>query len=472
MSGVGVYTMRFFSTLLLLALTGCGQENPSQNQPGDASSVSPVPFPGLLSPLANLPAAEKPHFYAGKALAEQPWVKAPTATDARDGLGPLYNARSCVACHSNGGRGALPENKDESLFSAVLRLSIPGENLRSGAVPEPNYGNQIQTQSISLQHQLGLPLRADGITAEAAVYIDWQAYPFTYPDGSTVALRKPEFRLQQLAYGALHPGTLFSLRNAPQMAGTGLLEAIPAADILALQDPDDSNHDGISGRANQVYNPSSQRLEPGRFGHKANLASVEHTVAAAFLNDIGINNPLFPAQNCTTAQKTCASAPSGNNAAGFELPADLLALVTNFTRHLGVIAYRQPPSADGQVLFEQLKCTACHQSSFTTAAGPDPLHGQRIHPYTDLLLHDMGPALADGRNDFLASGSEWRTAPLWGVGLNKDINGHMYLLHDGRAASVEEAILWHGGEASASRAAFIALTAGQRSVLLEFVESL
>lgn len=465
--------MRFLSPLLVLLLSACSQEKAAQqNQPGDATSVSPVPFASLLKPVANLNTADKPAFFAGKALAEQPWVKAPTATDARDGLGPLYNARSCVACHSNGGRGALPENKDENLFSAVLRLSRPGENARIGVVPEPNYGNQIQTQSISLEHQLGLPPRADGIAAEARVLIEWQAAPFTYADGNTVALRKPVFHIQQLAYGPLQNGTLFSLRNAPQMAGTGLLEAIPAADILALQDEHDSNQDGISGRANEVYDPALGRSSLGRFGHKANLASVEHTVAAAFLNDIGISNPLFPAQNCTAAQKTCASAPTGNNAQGLELPADLLALVSNFTRHLGVMAYRQQPSAEGAKLFAELNCSACHHGSFTTAQGKGPLNGQRIHPYTDLLLHDMGPELADGRSDYLATGSEWRTAPLWGVGLNKTINGHMYLLHDGRAASVEEAILWHGGEASASRAAFIALAAGQRSALLEFVESL
>lgn len=453
---------------LLLVLSACGQHNGAQQtaQPGGATSVSPVPFASLLKPLANLNAADKPAFYAGKALAEQPWVKAPTATDARDGLGPLYNARSCVACHSNGGRGALPENPDENLFSAVLRLSTANNQ------NEPNYGNQIQTQSISLEHQLGLPTREGGIAAEAQVFIQWQTETLRYPDGSSINLRKPTFHLQQLAYGALQAGTQFSLRNAPQMAGTGLLEAIPAADILALADPDDKNGDGISGRANRVFNPASGVTELGRFGHKANLTTVEHTVAAAFLNDIGISNPLFPAQNCTPIQSACAQAPSGNNAAGFELPADLLNLVSNFTRHLGVVSYRTQPNPEGADLFQQINCSACHQPGFTTAAGAGPLNGQRIYPYTDLLLHDMGPALADNRPDFLASGSEWRTAPLWGVGLNKTINGHLYLLHDGRAASVEEAILWHGGEAAASRQAFMHLPRAQRDTLLEFVEAL
>lgn len=458
----------------LLPLAACTPKTPADTpaQPGGNTSVSPAGGISFMKPLANLTSAAQADFYAGKALAEQPWVKAPATTAARDGLGPLYNARSCLACHANGGRGALPENPAENLFSAVLRLSVAGDDLQAGVVPEPHYGSQIQTQSISLEHQLGLPADPTGIAAEARVHIHWQSHTFTYPDGSSLELRKPQFELQQLAYGALAADTRFSLRNSPPLAGMGLLEAIPEADILANEDPEDKNGDGLSGRANLVWDQDVQMLRLGRYGLKANMASLEHVVAAAFLNDIGISNPLFAQQNCSPVQTTCAKAPSGNSADGFELPRDLLKLVTDFTRHLAVMQYRQPPNAQGHLLFYQLNCQGCHHPEYVTADNKGANSRQRIYPYSDWLLHDMGPELADGRSDFLATGSEWRTAPLWGVGLSEAVNGHRYLLHDGRAANVEQAILWHGGEAAASRQAFTQLDKHMRAALIDFVESL
>ena len=459
--------------------------------PGGEASVSYKPFPSFMLPAANLPAAAKPDFYAGKALANQPWIKAPAVTDARDGLGPVYNARTCLACHINGGRGQVPVDGNSALFAAFVRISLPGEDLQHGAVAEPIYGHQLQGQSVALSHQLrhstpqkylsessNSPVE---VPPEAYVYIDWQQKIFSYTDAEQIELRYPVLRIEQLGYGALDQQTLFSLRSAPAIHGMGLLELIPQAAIAQLADADDRNQDGISGRMNQVWNYQTGEQVPGRFGWKANRADLHITTAAAFNGDVGITTPLFPLQPCSDQQPLCLKTPNGNNAEGVELPAELLALVTNFTRNLGVPKRRRleglaaAERAQGRTLFYQIGCAACHQPSFITDAGlTDNQHlaEQKIWPYSDLLLHDMGAELADGRPDYLATGSEWRTPPLWGIGLSQQVNGNYFLLHDGRARSVEEAILWHGGEAETVKQKFVYLEKYQRSALLNFVESL
>ena len=426
-------------------------------------------------PAPALNDAQKADFYAGRALAHQPWVKAPTSTTARDGLGPLFNARSCLGCHIEGGRGTLPDDNSEAVFTAFVRLSIPGEEQKLGSVPEPGYGQQIQTQATGLMSQLGLPPGPDDLKPEADLRINWQYHSHTYPDGRVVELREPELDLRQLSYGELHPDTLFSLRQAPGMFGTGLIAAIKQADIDALADPADENRDGISGRVNQVWSVSEQATVPGRFGWKANRPDLEVTVAAAFADDIGISNPLFPVQPCTSVQSLCQQQPNGNNADGFEIPEDLLHLVVEFLRHTGTPAARLTEDLNaGQEAFNIAGCQQCHQPSFITAENAPAAHlaNQRIWPYSDFLLHDMGPLLADERPDFQATGSEWRTAPLWGIGLQKTVGADLSLLHDGRARSVEEAILWHGGEAAKARALFEAMSADTRRQLIAFVEAL
>lgn len=462
------------STWVLAACSGSDIPPPSVSEylPGGAASVSVMPFVSFDKVAANLPADQKPDFYAGRALAAQPWVKAPTATDARDGLGPLFNARSCLACHKKGGRGDIPESADTPLFSGFVRLSIPGSNDTLGGVPEPVYGEQLQGQSISLLSQLNQP-GDDDLPAEAQVFIRWETQVFTYPDGQQTELRKPVADIRHLAYGQLHADTRFSLRLAPPIHGAGLIDQIASADIAALADPQDSDGDGISGRVNRVWNPQTRQTEPGRFGLKANRPDLTTTIAAAFAGDIGISNPLFPSQPCTEVQSACLTSPDGNNTDGFELPQHLLDLVVHYNRNLGVPKRPQSTSDEGRNLFYHSGCAGCHQPSFVTGdRGPAHLSGQTIWPFSDFLLHDMGPELADDRPDFAASGSEWRTAPLWGAGQSDAVNGHGFYLHDGRARSIEEAILWHGGEATQARTRFAALPPDDRQSLLTYVSSL
>ena len=438
-----------------------------------------------MSPAANLPMASKPEFHAGKALANQPWVKAPSVTDARDGLGPLFNARSCLACHVKGGRGKLPEQSDELLFGPLMRLSVVDERTTHTMRPEPIYGEQLQTNSIGLKHQLRSKTAAASaessvarLPAEADIYIRWQFETFFYPDGSETELRRPDAKIENLAYGPLHPKLRTSLRNAPAIGGLGLIEAVSDADLLANADPEDSDGDGISGRANWVWDQSVRQKALGRFGLKANRASLLDTVAAAFHSDLGLSNPVYPTQPCSEVQTQCSAYPTGNNKDGFEVPEPLLLLTNDFIRNIGMpkrSSSGAKQSLAGRYLFYQLECSACHKPHFETEAQPEPfahLGEQRIWPYSNFLLHDMGEGLADHRPDFEASGREWRTAPLWGLALNKKLSGRYYLLHDGRARSVEEAILWHGGEAAKSKDRFAKLTKPDRELLIHFVETL
>jgi CxxC motif-containing protein (DUF1111 family) len=477
------------STMLLIA-NGCSNSSApalssSESLPGGEASVSSKPFASLQLPAGNLPQALHPDFHAGKALAHQPWVRAPTITTARDGLGPLYNARSCLFCHINGGRSQMPEHPNRELIGPFVRISLPGKDKIQGVVPEPVYGDQLQTQSVALSHQLRqvsqlkkVSLNTEEVEPEATISIDWQQSTFTYPDQTEVDLRKPKPRISKLAYGELNRNTLFSLRNAPPIHGTGLLELIPQSAIDKLADPQDNNGDGISGRVNQVWDFEQAKTVPGRFGLKANRANnLRIVTAAAFTGDVGITNPLFPQQPCTEAQTRCLKTANGNGEEGVELPANLLDLVTDFLRNIGVPKrsnWNSEPVLAGRELFFQAGCQQCHHADYTTGESSRMPHltRQKIWPYTDLLLHDMGPGLADDRPDYQASGSEWRTPPLWGVGLREAVNGSNNLLHDGRARTVEEAILWHGGEAEQVRQHFVNLNMDQRQLLIEFVESL
>lgn len=452
----------------------------SEALPGGETTTFDFPFVASDLPASNLPRAAKPDFFAGKALARQPWVKAPTTTDARDGLGPLYNARTCFDCHQKGGRGSIPEDAERALVSGVVRVSIPGADTRRGAVPEPSYGLQLQTRSTALSHELrgrGATGIGAGVPPEARVRVRWKTESFSYPDGQQVALRRPIVELDELGYGALHRDARFSLRVAPPIHGAGLIEAIDAHELEALEDPRDTNRDGISGRANRAWDFRNERTVKGRFGYKANRPTLETAVAAAFADDIGITSSLFPEQACTKAQKNCREEPHGAPPGGVELSDELLALVVAFNRDLGVPARRAKrdgAALPGRKLFYEAGCAGCHHPRFRTLPNASLPHlgNQVIWPYSDFLLHDMGPGLADDRGDYEASGSEWRTTPLWGLGLGAAVLGVESYLHDGRARSVEEAILWHGGEGEAAKQRFIALPRSEREDLLAFVSSL
>lgn len=455
----------------------------SESFPAGDATVTLLPFPSSMRPAKNLAEVKQKYFHAGKALAHQPWIKAPSVTDARDGLGPVFNARTCLFCHINGGRGTLPKDDKVMMISSFLRISVPGFDKLHGVIPEPTYGDQLQSQSVSLAHQLRTHVSKEDLKyqeapPEAYVYIDWQEKTFNYPDGNKVILRTPVPIIKNLGYGKMHPDTLMGIRNAPPLHGVGLLELIAQADIDKKVDPEDKNADGISGRLNKVWDFDLKKTVNGRFGLKANNASVRMQTASAYANDMGITNPVFPKQPCTPLQKLCLETPHGNDAkTGVEISEELLTLTVNFTKNLGVPLRRTPMNKTvlkGRELFYQTGCQTCHTPSYVTQDSKEFPHlaQQTIWPYTDLLLHDMGEALSDGRPDYLATGSEWRTPPLWGVGLSKKINTSENLLHDGRAKNVEEAILWHGGEAEATKQRFINLDSNSRNALIKFVESL
>lgn len=452
-------------TLLLLAAACGGGESLDPNLGGvttreDASRNSfGLPAPGLTN-------EERRRFERGDSFFTQNWVTAPASTDARDGLGPTFNAQACSSCHVLDGRGAPPDPTGaEARLGLLVRLSIPGEDpVTGGPVPDPVYGGQFQDRSI-----LGVP-------AEGTLRVTYATIEGTYADGERYELRAPTYELIDLAFGPLADDVLLGPRLGPQVMGMGLLEAIPAETILANADPDDADGDGISGRPNMVWDARAGEPRLGRFGWKANVTTVEQQVAGAFLGDIGVTSPLHPDDNCPPTQLACAAAPNGSDGSEPELTADRLASVTFYNRTLSVPAMRDVQTdavVDGSELFTEIGCVSCHLATIETGpASPEVLANQTIHPYTDLLLHDMGPGLADGRPDFEATGSEWRTPPLWGLGLIDDVNGERFLLHDGRARTIAEAVLWHGGEGQASADAFRQLTADDRAVLLAFLEAL
>ena len=426
----------------------------------------------FMQPAADLPFEQRMTFVLGRAIFEKIWVSSPSSTTASDGLGPLYNARSCLQCHINNGRGLPPDEQGSANRNGILiQLGIPGNGHtgRQGVTPDPVYGRQLQTFAVT------------GLPAEARLKLTYAYETVQLNGGDTVELRQPVYQLDNPGYGDFHPQLQLSPRLAPAMIGLGLLELIPEADILAREDPDDLNADGISGRANRVYHPDFKELQLGRFGWKAGQADLRLQNASALNTDIGIGNPDYPAASgdCTAAQPACLNAPHGNTPAqdNLEASAEMMAVLLFYTQHLEAPPRRntdQPDVQAGEQLFHEIGCSQCHTPVHTTghAADRPALSNRTIRPYTDLLLHDMGEGLADHRPEFAASGREWRTPPLWGLGRHIAVSGERALLHDGRARTLNEAILWHGGEAETARERFRQLTPQQRTYLISFLESL
>lgn len=408
-------------------------------------------------PVKGLTQEEKLAFFVGNSFFQDNWVEAPSSTTARDGLGPLFNTKSCASCHFKDGRG-----QPASELGMIFRLSVPGQGSNNESILEAIYGGQFQDNNIST------------VNREGNFNISYIEIPGTFPDGTTYTLRKPTYSFNNLNYGAMEADFLFSPRIAQQMIGLGLLELINESDVLARADEFDSDADGISGKVNYVWNPISQLVELGRFGWKANVSSVELQVAAALNGDIGITTSYFPFQNNTVNQPSCAGLPDGGNP---EISNEDLAKLVLYSRTLGVPIrrnYMDPDVLEGKQLFNDIGCVKCHNPKSITGNGGNinALKNVTIRPYTDLLLHDLGEDMADNRPDFLASGREWRTQPLWGLGLIPTVNGHTFLLHDGRARSIQEAILWHAGEALPMKNKFKSLTKKERDQLLKFLESL
>ena len=433
---------------------------------GGAATVFDATPNAFAQPVPGLERQQQLLFFVGNSFFNQNWVAAPASTTARDGLGPLFNARSCAGCHFKDGRGRPPAFGGEAPTGLLVRLGLPEKDIHGSRLPEPTYGLQFQDQA------------TEGVPKEGDLHVTYEEVPGAYPDGTPYSLRRPTYQLDNLAYGDLHPETALSARIANQMVGLGLLEAISEADLLAAADPTDVDGDGVSGRPNWVWDAQNSRMSVGRFGWKAEQPSILQQAAAAFSADIGISNDVFVEEGCAIAQTECRGAVNGNNAEGEpEIPADDFLKVVLYSSTLAVPAQRgfdSPEVLAGAALFEHTGCTACHTERYTTGLHPSisVLSQQSIRPYTDLLLHDMGDALADDLSDFQATGSEWRTPPLWGVGLFATVNKHTFYLHDGRARSLEEAVLWHGGEAEASKDKFTNLSKQERDTLLGFLKSL
>ncbi|WP_375452519.1 di-heme oxidoredictase family protein [uncultured Devosia sp.] len=446
-------------------------------QAGKGTTKKAVTADAFSHFMANLSFEQEETFKLGNALFRKIWVSSPSSTQASDGLGPLFNARGCQSCHLKDGRGHPPTAGGDGV-SMFLRLSVPPgaddkrlamDGVIAGEVGDPTYGTQLQDFAVP------------GLKAEGRMVIDYADAPVTLGDGSVVTLRAPHYSVADLAYGALAKDVMMSPRVASPMIGLGLVEQIAAEDILAHADPRDLDGDGISGKPNWTVDPASRSVMLGRFGWKAGMPTIRAQSAAAFAGDIGISTPLddLPHGDCTTLQPACLALPTGAQArlGASEAPDPVLDLVTFYAQTLGVPERRDvgdPAVLRGKQAFYDSGCASCHVPKFVTSReAPEPIHQfQLIWPYSDFLLHDMGDGLADNRPEGQANGHEWRTPPLWGIGLTQTVSGHTQLLHDGRARNLTEAVLWHGGEAQGARDTFAALPQATRDDLIAFLESL
>lgn len=447
----------FFCILALL--TSCKKEDPVNipdpaYQAGGATTVADFFSDAFEQPCPNLSTDEFNRHADADVAFEATFVTAPAINNS--GLGPLFNQNSCVTCHGRNGRAAFPSSGSD-LGGLLFRLSVPGEGPHGEPLPVPGFGGQLQTKAVF------------GVQPEGRVDLKFTEEVRQYLDGTSYSLRKPDFVLTDL-YTSMPGDALVSARIAPPVFGLGLLEVIPESDLLKKEDPSDSDGDGISGRANRVWDVENQRVAMGRFGWKAGQPSLLQQSAAAFSGDMGITTPLFPVESAAGQPQ---SDPLADDP---EISWESLRLVAFYGQSLAVPAPRNledPQVSAGRTLFTQTGCAKCHTTSQRTGASDLPfLANQTIYPYTDLLLHDMGEGLADNRPDFLADGREWRTPPLWGIGMTQLVNGHTNFLHDGRARSLLEAVLWHGGEAEVSRKKVEALSSGDRENLIRFLEAL
>jgi CxxC motif-containing protein (DUF1111 family) len=446
---------------ILAVAAGCGGgEDAGANRAlaGGEGTVDDASGTAFALALKTLPAADRRAFQVGNSFFNRNWVTAPASTTGRDGLGPTFNAQSCSSCHLHDGRAQPPHDARDPERGLLLRLS-------AGDPPQPIrfYGSQLQDRAIA------------GVPAEGRIRIERSPLRGRYGDGTPFTLIAPRYAVAEGAFGRLPRDAQISPRVAPAVFGVGLLEAVPEAIVLGRADPADSDRDGISGRANRVAGErgSGGGLSLGRFGWKANVATVKQQNAGAFAGDIGITSPVFQDENCPPGQGACTRARAGGRP---EIDARTLDRVTFYTRTLAVPARRSVGASAtdaGERTFAQIGCASCHLPELRTGESDVAgLRDQLIRPYTDLLLHDMGQGLADGRPDGEATGSEWRTAPLWGIGLVPVVNRHARFLHDGRARGLEEAILWHGGEAHGARERFRRMAPRERRDLVTFLESL
>lgn len=462
--------MKYITLVLTLAIcSACGDSEEvndileeGEQFSGGIATVADVSINAFSNPAPNLTGDRDLQFVVGNSFFNRNWMTSPSSTEDLDGLGPLFNARSCSSCHFKDGRGRPKFSANDDDPSMLYRLSIPGVGDHGGVLADPNYGTQLN------------PLAVAGVLPEGTIQVSYQEQSGTYSDGTPYSLRQPTYTFQNGAYGELAAGAMLSPRVAPHMVGLGLLASIDDHTLLAQADPHDADGDGISGRVNLVWDFEKEQQVIGRFGWKANAPTLRQQTAGAFLGDIGITSSVFPYEACMESQTDCNNSPGGGSP---ELKESILEKVTLYSGTLAVPQrrdYDDPVVLRGKQLFFDAQCTACHLPKVQTGNNADfpEFANQTIRPYTDLLLHDMGTKLADGRPDFDATGNEWRTPPLWGIGLFEIVNGHTFYLHDGRARNLEEAVLWHGGEGEKSKEAFMKMYKNDREALLKFLKSL
>lgn len=462
------------AAVLALALLPVGANTDVDRHLSAGTFTTPERGPlAYATTVGGLPPGQLALVAAGRRMFNETWVL-PKEVIGVWGVGPTFNENNCLSCHPANGRAAMPPHGAEVAGGALLRLSVPGVTAQGAPMPHPSYGDQFQNRGVK-----------DLVPAEGRALLHYEEVRRVLPDGEVVTLRRPSVIFAELNFGELGPQTLWSLRVAPALTGLGLLEAVPESALLALRAGQAAS--GMEGTPNRVWDIEARATVLGRFGWKANQPSLRQQTAAALHGDIGATSELFPAENCLPAQAQCYTGPtatgcngghSGCNDANFwEVLPSRLRNTTLYVQALAVPARRNVDSEEfrrGEILFAQARCDVCHVAQLKTG-DKTPIAsaaGQVIRPYTDLLLHDMGDELADHRPDYLATGRQWRTAPLWALGLQQVVNGHTELLHDGRARGFAEAILWHGGQAAPAREAFMSLSRADRDTLIRFLESI
>jgi len=419
--------------------------------------TTPLSSDDLQGPPSSLSDSEMDLFVLGRSFFRTPWVEAPSATTARDGLGPLFSSNTCRGCHPQNGRGSVYSKSGTISRALVTRLSLANskeQDPKRGFTPEPTYGAQLSINGVYGVPYEGKPTREYSYRVVSA------------GKNRTITLQKPIYGVTDLQYGRLSKDVILSQRIPPALVGFGLLEQISDRQLLANEDIEDRDGDGISGKANRVYSLEGSAIEIGRYNWKASASRLKDQIAGAMSNDMGLTSPLYPTENCTHSQKECLSSPRGRDI--FDVPMRRLDAVSFYLKHLKVPEMKQDQNyTDGLRIFRQIGCASCHIPTFRLE------DGRVIHPFSDLLLHDMGRGLADGRVEFDANGSEFRTAPLWEISLSsKILKERANFLHDGRARSIEEALLWHDGEAKIAKENFVNLPRHDQKKLIDFLERL
>ena len=486
MTNKGFKLLIFISVFLAIELSSIGFAETHYNKVEDREALTGgsgtvfVENKNAYSlPLKNLKIENRINFFVGNSMFKREWLPPSKLYFAKDGLGPFFNANSCQACHINDGRGHLPSSSwpNDDAISLVIALSIPPQNdkqkkkletFQLKSIPDPIYGSQLSDFAI------------EGVIPEGKIDIEYNYSPLIFDNGKVINLSKPIISISNLEYGELHPDIQISARVAQPIIGLGLIEGISADDILANADPDDNNKDGISGKANSVLDEVSGKIVLGRFGWKASQPSILQQTTDAAYHDMGLSNTFSSKlNNCSEIQTACQSIANGNSIEydGVEISNEQIDLIVFYQKHLSPPGRRKINDSEilkGKKIFFESGCGSCHVQKFTTSIDEKnpSLSEQLIWPYSDFLLHDMGKDLADNLSEFNATGTEWRTPPLWGIGLAKTVNGHENFLHDGRAKNILEAILWHGGEAENSKNKILKLSLTEVNQLISFIRSL